>query len=59
MGLPKTALKKSSQNAGDRVPMKLTLGKDFKAPGSPIEAPTETPDGVQNVNADDKNVCAK
>ncbi|MGW2023734.1 LCP family protein [Streptomyces decoyicus] len=59
MGLPKSALKKSSQNAGDRVPMKLTLGKDFKAPGSPIEAPTETPDGVQNVNADDKNVCAK
>ncbi|MFJ5803994.1 LCP family protein [Streptomyces decoyicus] len=59
MGLPKSALKKSSQNTGDRVPMKLTLGKDFKAPGSPIEAPTETPDGVQNVNADDKNVCAK
>ncbi|MEU7435603.1 LCP family protein [Streptomyces sioyaensis] len=59
MGLPKSALKKSAQNAGDRQPMKLTLGKDFKAPGSPIEAPTETPDGVQNVNADDKNVCAK
>ncbi|MCX4640579.1 LCP family protein [Streptomyces sp. RPA4-5] len=59
MGLPKSALKKSGQNAGDRQPMKLVLGKDFKAPGSPIEAPTETPDGVQNVNADDKNVCAK
>ncbi|MFB6440427.1 LCP family protein [Streptomyces sp. NPDC056411] len=59
MGLPKSALKKSAQNAGDRVPMKLVLGKDFKAPGSPISAPTETPDGVQNVNADDKNVCAK
>ncbi|MGY4971274.1 LCP family protein [Streptomyces sp. G7(2002)] len=59
MGLPKSALKKSSQNAGDREPMKLVLGKDFKAPGSPIEAPTETPDGVQNVNADDKNICAK
>ncbi|WP_260639074.1 LCP family protein [Streptomyces angustmyceticus] len=59
MGLPKKALKKSSHNAGDRVPMKLTLGKDFKAPGTPIDAPTETPDGVQNVNADDKNVCAK
>ncbi|MGW7576369.1 LCP family protein [Streptomyces sp. NPDC054765] len=59
MGLPKSALKKSSQNAGARVPMKLILGKDFKAPGSPIEAPTETPAGVQNVNADDKNICAK
>ncbi|MGW1379434.1 LCP family protein [Streptomyces sp. NPDC002446] len=59
MGLPKSALKKSAQDAGDRVPMKLILGKDFKAPGTPIEAPTETPDGVQNVNADDKNVCAK
>lgn len=59
MGLPKSALKKSSQDAGDRVPMKLILGKDFKAPGEPITAPTETPDGVQNVNADDKNVCAK
>lgn len=59
MGLPKSALKKSSHNAGDREPMKLTLGKDFKAPGTPIDAPTETPDGVQNVNADDKNVCAK
>ncbi|MEU9122060.1 LCP family protein [Streptomyces sp. NPDC048506] len=59
MGLPKSALKESSQDAGDRVPMKLTLGKDFTAPGTPIAAPTETPDGVQNVNADDKNVCAK
>ncbi|MFI6771093.1 LCP family protein [Streptomyces sp. NPDC050355] len=59
MGLPKSALKKSSQDAGAREPMKLVLGKDFKAPGTPIDAPTETPDGVQNVNADDKNVCAK
>ncbi|MGW3012781.1 LCP family protein [Streptomyces sp. NPDC001219] len=59
MGLPKSALKKSGKDAGDREPMKLVLGKDFKAPGSPIEAPTETPDGVQNVNADDKNICAK
>ncbi|MEV0374148.1 LCP family protein [Streptomyces sp. NPDC050636] len=59
MGLPKSALKKSSQDAGDRVPMKLILGKDFEEPGTPVEAPTETPDGVQNVNADDKNICAK
>ncbi|MFG2227976.1 LCP family protein [Streptomyces sp. NPDC048644] len=59
MGLPKSALKKASADAGDRVPMKLTLGKDFKEAGTPIEAPTETPDGVQHVNADDKNICAK
>jgi LCP family protein required for cell wall assembly len=59
MGLPKSALKKSAHDAGDREPMKLVLGKDFTAPGTPVEAPTETPDGVQNVNADDKNVCAK
>ncbi|MFH8574110.1 LCP family protein [Streptomyces sp. NPDC017993] len=59
MGLPKSALKKSSQDAGSRDPMKLVLGKDFTAPGTPVEAPTETPDGVQNVNADDKNICAK
>ncbi|GAA3191838.1 MULTISPECIES: LCP family protein [Streptomyces] len=59
MGLPKSALKESTADAGDRVPMKLTLGKDFTAPGTPIEAPTETPDGVQNVNADDKSICAK
>ncbi|MFF4604641.1 LCP family protein [Streptomyces sp. NPDC001339] len=59
MGLPKSALKKSAQDAGARVPMKLVLGKDFTAPGTPVTAPTETPDGVQNVNADDKNICAK
>ncbi|MER6050709.1 LCP family protein [Streptomyces sp. NPDC001793] len=59
MGLPKSALKQTGANAGARVPMKLVLGKDFTAPGSPIEAPTETPEGVQHVNADDKNICAK
>ncbi|ARF55610.1 LCP family protein [Streptomyces gilvosporeus] len=59
MGLPKSALKQSSQAAGDRVPMKLVLGKDFQGAGQPITAPTETPDGVQHVNAGDKNICAK
>ncbi|MFF2812802.1 LCP family protein [Streptomyces sp. NPDC058000] len=59
MGLPKSALKQTATDAGPRVPMKLVLGKDFTAPGSPIEAPTETPAGVQHVNADDKNICAK
>ncbi|KUL42573.1 LytR family transcriptional regulator [Streptomyces sp. NRRL F-4489] len=59
MGLPKSALKQTARDAGPRVPMKLVLGKDFTAPGTPIEAPTETPAGVQHVNADDKNICAK
>ncbi|UNO41683.1 LCP family protein [Streptomyces sp. MST-110588] len=59
MGLPKSALKQTAGAAGPRVPMKLVLGKDFKAPGVPIAAPTETPSGVQHVNADDKNICAK
>ncbi|WP_274915387.1 LCP family protein [Streptomyces sp. WZ-12] len=59
MGLPKSALKKTGADAGARVPMKLVLGKDFTAPGSPIEAPDETPDGVQHVSAGDKNICAK
>ncbi|MFE7318929.1 LCP family protein [Streptomyces sp. NPDC057555] len=59
MGLPKSALTKTAVDAGPRVPMKLVLGKDFTAPGSPIEAPTETPAGVQHVSAGDKNICAK
>ncbi|MFH8752194.1 LCP family protein [Streptomyces rimosus] len=59
MGLPKSALKKTTADAGPKVPMKLILGKDFQGAGKSIEAPTKTPDGVQNVNADDKNVCAK
>ncbi|GCD37248.1 LytR family transcriptional regulator [Streptomyces chrestomyceticus JCM 4735] len=59
MGLPKSALKKTTADAGPKVPMKLILGKDFKGPGKSIEAPTKTPDGVQNVNADDQNICAK
>ncbi len=59
MGLPKSALKKTTADAGPKVPMKLILGKDFQGAGKSIEAPAKTPDGVQNVNADDKNICAK
>ncbi|MCK1796972.1 LCP family protein [Streptomyces sp. XM4193] len=59
MGLAKSALKKKSSPAGDSVPMTLTLGADFKAAGTPIEAPDKAPDGVQNINGDDKDVCAK
>lgn len=59
MGLPKSALKKKSSTAGPSVPMTLTLGADFKAAGTPIDAPDKAPDGVQNINGGDKNVCAK
>ncbi|MFC6067446.1 LCP family protein [Streptomyces ochraceiscleroticus] len=59
MGLPKSAMKQTSGDAGPKVPMKLILGKDFTGAGEPIAAPDKAPDGVQNVNADDKNVCAK
>ncbi|WP_407566606.1 LCP family protein [Streptomyces sp. 184] len=59
MGLPKKAMKKTGENAGVEGAMTLTLGEDFAAPGTPVEAPDKAPDGVQNVKADDKNVCAK
>ncbi|MEO3851820.1 LCP family protein [Streptomyces sp. B8F3] len=59
MGLPKSALKKTGENAGAEGAMTLTLGEDFAAPGTPVEAPDKAPDGVQNVKAGDKNVCAK
>jgi hypothetical protein len=56
MGLPKSALKQSS-SVGKA--MKLTLGKDFTGAGEPVSAPEKAPDGVQNVKADDKKICAK
>lgn len=58
MGLPKSALKKQATEAGDGVAMKLTLGEDFTEAGSPIKAPDKAPDGVQNINGGDKDVCA-
>jgi LCP family protein required for cell wall assembly len=56
MGLPKSAMKQSSA-VGES--MKLTLGADFTAAGEPVEAPEKVPDGVENVKANDKKVCAK
>ncbi len=56
MGLPKSALKESS-SVGKA--MELTLGKDFTKAGEPVSAPEKAPDGVQNVKANDKNICAK
>ncbi|OEU87125.1 LytR family transcriptional regulator [Streptomyces abyssalis] len=56
MGLPKSALKQSSSVGKS---MELTLAKDFTAAGEPVAAPEKAPDGVQNVKANDKKVCAK
>ena len=58
MGLPDSALKKTS-DADSGSSMTLTLGKDFSQAGEPIEAPDKAPSGVEKVNANDKNVCAK
>ncbi|MCS0637915.1 LCP family protein [Streptomyces sp. LP05-1] len=58
MGLPATALKQGTAEAGAKQPMTLTLGGDFKGAGVPIAGPAKTPKGVQRVAAD-KQVCAK
>ncbi|MFI5809051.1 LCP family protein [Streptomyces sp. NPDC051561] len=58
MGLPASALKPTGQDAGERVPMTLTLGKDFTAAGQPVGGPAKLPDGVKRASAD-KSVCAK
>ncbi|MEU4082131.1 LytR family transcriptional regulator [Streptomyces venezuelae] len=57
MGLPATALKPGTQDAGVREPMTLVLGADFKGAGVPINGPAKAPD-VEKVQAD-KQVCAK
>jgi LCP family protein required for cell wall assembly len=59
MGLPASALKEGTKNAAELANMKLTLGKDFTAPGTPITTPTKAPEGIQKVEANDKSVCAK
>ncbi|MGW0122416.1 LCP family protein [Streptomyces sp. NPDC003327] len=57
MGLPATALKPGTVAAGEREPMTLVLGADFKGAGVPMTAPTKAPD-VEKVEAD-KQVCAQ
>ncbi|MFI0990764.1 LCP family protein [Streptomyces exfoliatus] len=57
MGLAATALKPGTQDAGEREPMTLVLGADFKGAGISMAAPTKAPD-VGQVEAD-KQVCAK
>ncbi|WP_411073272.1 LCP family protein [Streptomyces sp. cmx-4-25] len=57
MGLPATALRPGTQDAGEREPMTLVLGADFKGAGVPVNGPAKAPD-VEKVEAD-KQVCAK
>ena len=59
MGLPESALKEGTTKAAELANMKLTLGKDFTAPGTPVTTPTKAPEGIQKVEANDKSVCAK
>lgn len=56
MGLPATALKQGAEDAGEREPMTLTLGRDFKGAGVPLTGPAKAPEGAM---AADKQVCAK
>ncbi|MFD8211840.1 LCP family protein [Streptomyces sp. NPDC059695] len=58
MGLPATALKPGTQDAGEREPMTLVLGADFKGAGVPITGPAKAPKDLEKVAAD-KQVCAK
>ncbi|MFB7454061.1 LCP family protein [Streptomyces sp. NPDC056194] len=58
MGLPATALKPGTQDAGEREPMTLVLGADFKGAGVPIAGPAKAPKDLVKVEAD-KQICAK
>ncbi|MFE0645662.1 LCP family protein [Streptomyces sp. NPDC058877] len=58
MGLPATALKPGTQDAGEFEPMTLVLGADFKGAGVPITGPAKAPENLEKVAAD-KQVCAK
>ncbi|MEV6670884.1 LCP family protein [Streptomyces sp. NPDC051162] len=62
MGLSADALKETTADAAPMADMTLTLGADFKAAGTPVSAPAapeKAPEGIQKVEADDKNICAK
>ncbi|MFI6530557.1 LCP family protein [Streptomyces uncialis] len=60
MGLPASAMKpgESEENAQGLPAIVLTLGKDFKGAGVPVNAPTKAPEGIQKVEAD-KAVCSE
>ncbi|WP_308011837.1 LCP family protein [Streptomyces acidipaludis] len=51
MGLPAAALH-PTVDSGTSAPMTLTLGGDFTAAGTPIDAPATLPGGLQKTEAD-------
>ncbi|MEU1311434.1 LCP family protein [Streptomyces cinnamoneus] len=59
MGLPADALKQTEGTAAPTAEMTLTLGADFKGAGTPVAAPDKAPEGIQKIEADDDNICAK
>ncbi|MEU4213567.1 LCP family protein [Streptomyces sp. NPDC026206] len=59
MSLPADALKQASGDAAPTAEMTLTLGADFKGAGTPVAAPEKVPEGIQKVEADDNDICAK
>ncbi|MEV3990208.1 LCP family protein [Streptomyces sp. NPDC049837] len=58
LGLPASGLKPGTADAGEQVPMVLTLGADFKGAGVPITGPKKPPADLDKVEAD-KKVCAQ
>ncbi|WP_079138859.1 LCP family protein, partial [Actinacidiphila rubida] len=52
MGLPASALQEGTKNVGALTYMTLTLGKDYKAPGTPIALPAGPPKGLRTTTAD-------
>ncbi|MFJ4409786.1 LCP family protein [Streptomyces sp. NPDC088910] len=58
MGLPASALKQGTTDAAPLAYMKLTLGKDFTAPGTPIGPPTAAPSDLPKTEAAD-TACVK
>ncbi|MFE0962013.1 LCP family protein [Streptomyces fungicidicus] len=53
MGLPASALKPGTEDAGEATPMTLTLGPDFTKAGVPVTPPNKV-DGVDQSRADEK-----
>ncbi len=53
MGLPASALKPGTEDAGEATPMTLTLGPDFTKAGVPVAPPNKV-DGVDQSRADEK-----
>ncbi|MFJ3986685.1 LCP family protein [Streptomyces fungicidicus] len=53
MGLPASALKPGTEDAGEATPMTLTLGPDFTKAGVPVAPPNKV-DDVKQSRADEK-----